>query len=112
MASPDMPDAGPNEVLYVLNFRYSGGGGGARSYYTLGRKLYRRGWRKVQNMTCLYVLIKRHDEEIDEDVVRTILLEQKKEGDEVFYGISKYRPPNERGDPVEGIRHLFEYLED
>lgn len=108
-----LPDAGANEVLYVLNFRYSGGGGRDRNYRRLHTALRALGWRKVQGMTCLFVQKIRRGERIDEDAVEGVLRDHA-EGANVLYDISigQGLPPNQRGDPVQGIRGLFQDLED
>lgn len=97
-----------HDILYVLNFRYSGG---QVKGPALERGLKSLGWRKVADMTSCYVMKKKSNEDINQTGLTQVLkahVDRSKLGSEVSFGISKYIPPNERPDIYEGIDTLFD----
>ena len=103
-----MEKAGPDYILYVLNFRYKGG---AYQQPRLEAKLNSLGWRKISDLTACYVLKQKEDENIQHDAITRVLQEHvntDKAENEVRFGISKYIPPNQRPDNYEGIDTLFD----
>ena len=100
----------PENAVYVLNFRYTGG---CRDSQGLEKKLNNLGWKKVADLTSCYAknVIDTEDSDLHQNDVEKFLrqhVSSNKSGASVHYGISKYIPPNQRPDNYEGIDTLFD----